>query len=133
MAKASYFIRKWSGSDMRDDGATISKEFNTFQKAFKREISRICKNINANLVYFNKGHYYVSGFIERNNHYVYFNYDNSCNAGGRAYANLRCNGPFYCRTAANEKDFRGGYNVEVPFIDAEETFNRLLNEEHCKV
>lgn len=72
----------------------------------------------------------MSGFIERDGHYVYFSYDNSCNAGGRAYANLRGRGPFLCRTAANEKDYRGGYNNTIPFTEAEETFNRLLNAMH---
>ena len=130
MEKITAFVKKWNGVSMQDDGAYVSKQFNTFQNAFKREISRICSNIGANLVKFSKGHYDMSGFIERDGHYVYFSYDNSCNAGGRAYANLRCRGTFFCRTAAHEKDYRGGYNNTIPFTDAEETFNRLLNAIH---
>lgn len=126
----SKFISKWSGADLTDAGAYVSKDFNTFQNAFKREIVRICENIGATLSWFSKGHYDVSGCIERNGHFVHFSYDNSCNAGGRTHVNLRCRGPFFCRTAAHAKDYRGGYNVFIPFTEAQENFDRLLNQEH---
>lgn len=133
ISTTSDFIDRWDDVEMRDEGAYVSKQFTLFQEAFRREIINICENIGATLISFNKGHYDMSGFIERNDHYVYFCYDNSCNFGGRAFANLIRKGPFFCRTAAHGQDFRGGANNLVPFKDAEVAIDRLLNTEHRKV
>ncbi len=128
----SSFIKKWNNKSLQDDGCYVSKEYNTFQNAFKREISRIAENIGATLVSFSKGHYYVSGFIERNGKYVYFNYDSSL-CGDRATPKLKERDAMFCRTAENEKDYRGGYNNLTSFENCESVIDKLLNTEHKKI
>ena len=123
----SKFVTKWNGVKMIDAGAYVSKDFSNFQNAFKREVKNICTSIGANLVSYSKGHYDMSGFIERNGKYVYFSYSNSCCAGGRTCANLTNIGPLYCRTAQHAKDYTGGANHHVPFTEMEQTIDRLLN------
>jgi hypothetical protein len=126
---ASAFISKWNSKHLQDDGGYVSKEYNTFQNAFKHEMSKIAENIGATLVSFSKGHYDVSGFIERNGKYVYFEYDSSL-CGDRATPKLKDSDAMYCRTAENAKDYRGGYNNFTSFEDCESVIDRLLNTEH---
>lgn len=125
----STFIKKWNGKHLQDDGICVSKEYNTFQNAFKREMTQIAQNIGATLVKFSKGHYDVWGFIERNGKYVYFNYDTSL-CGGRATPKLKDGMAMLCRTAENVKDYRGGDNNFTSFEDCESVIDRLLNTEH---
>lgn len=125
----STFIRKWNNKPLQDDGCYVSKEYNTFQNAFKREMSKIAESMGATLVNFSKGHYDVSGFIERNGKYVYFSYSSSL-CGDRATPKLKESNAMYCRTAENAKDYRGGYNNHTSFEDCESVIGRLLNTEH---
>lgn len=125
----STFIKKWNNRLLQDDGSYVSKEYNTFQNAFKREMNNIAENIGATLVSFSKGHYDVSGFIERNGKYVYFSYDSSL-CGDRATPKLKDGYAMFCRTAKNEKDYRGGYNNFTSFENCESVIDRLLNSEH---
>lgn len=122
---ATTFVRKWNNKYLADDGCYVSKEFNSFQNAFKREMAKIAENIGATLIKFSKGHYDVSGFIERNGKYVYFNYDSSL-CGNRSVPNLTNSRAMYCRTAEHDKDYRGGYNNFTSFEDCERVINRLL-------
>ena len=121
------FFNKWHNKQMTDDGCIVSRGFRAFQTAFEKEIKRICNEIGAELVAYNKGHYDMSGFICRNGKYVYFCYSNYRN---RSKADLTSNTAFYCRTAADAKDYRGGINNTIPFTQAKQTFDRLLNAEH---
>lgn len=59
------FIKKYNNKYLEDTGPYVSKESNNFQNAFKREMNDIAESIGATLVSFRKGHYDVSGFIER--------------------------------------------------------------------
>ena len=123
---ASNFIKKWNNKPLQDAGCYVSKEYNTFQNAFKREISKIAENIGATLVNFSKGHYDVCGFIEKNGKYVYFSYSSAL-CGNRATPQLKNASAMYCRTAENAKDYRGGNNIFTSFEDCQDIINKLLN------
>jgi len=131
------FIRKWNGRTLQDDGSYVSKEFHSFQVSFFNAISKIAKNLGAELVKRSYGHYDMSGFIKRGNKYVYFNYSSSL-CGGRTKVLLKKNNygdwcqPMLFRTAADDKDFHGGTNNFVAFEDCEELIEKLLNQEHIK-
>lgn len=129
----SAFIKKWDNKYLQDDGCYVSKEYNTFQNAFKREMKKIAENIGATLVKFSKGHYDVCGFIERNGKYVYFDYDSALTRNGRSTPALKYQDHEFptmlCRTAENEKDYRGGTNNNIWFEDCESVIDRLLNTE----
>ena len=129
------FIRKWNGRTLEDDGCYVSKEFHSFQVAFFNAMRKIAKSLGGELVNQSYGHYDMSGFIKRGDKYVYFNYSNCSN---RTHVELKeksmysygalC--PMYCRTAANEKDYRGGSNNWTSMETCEELFDKLLNMEH---
>lgn len=122
------FIDKWHDRMLQDDGCYVSEEFNKFQDAFKKAMKKLCKKIGATLVSYSKGHYEMSGFIERNGHYVYFAYSNIF--GYRSQVNLKGKNAMYCRTAASKKDYVGGENNETSFEDCETVIDDLLNKEH---
>lgn len=122
----STFIKKWNNKPLQDDGCYVSKEYNTFQNAFKREIKQIAENIGATLVNFSKGHYDISGFIERNGKYVYFSYS-SLLCGDRATPQLKDENAMFCRTAEHAKDYRGGDNIFTSFETCKSVITKLLN------
>ena len=130
MAKTT-FIKKWHNKFLQDDGSYVSEEFNSFQNAFKREMNKICESIGATLVKYSKGHYDMSGFIERNGKYVYFCYSSTlCNS--RSVPNLTDRLAMYCRTAENTQDYRGGFNNNTSFENCASVIDSLLNTEHKK-
>lgn len=126
------FIKKWNDKHLQDDGSYVSKEYSAFQNAFKREMNKIAESIGATLVSFYKGHYDVSGFIERNGKYVYFSYSSSL-CGNRATPKLKDRMAMLCRTAKDKNDYRGGNNNFTPFEECESVIDRLLNTEHVRV
>ena len=96
---------------------------------------KIAKALGGELVNQSYGHYDVSGFIRRNDKYVYFSYSNSLNYGGRTYVALKennsysgCCTPLLIRTAKNDSDYRGGYNNFTSFENCQSLIERLLNE-----
>ena len=129
------FIRKWNGRTLQDDGCYVSKEYHSFQVAFFNAMRKIAKSLGGELVNQSYGHYDMSGFIKRGDRYVYFSYGNCCN---RTHVELKARSiydygalcPMYCRTAANEKDYRGGSNEWTSVETCEERFDTLLNREH---
>ncbi len=120
---AKDFIKTWDGRRLEDWGSTVSKEYKSFQRAMKSEVERIAREEGAMLVSYNSGHYYQSGFLERDGLYVYFCYE----ALDRCKVQLASNGPFYMRTAEGPKDFHGGSNNNVPFENFRETMRRLFS------
>ena len=91
---------------------------------------KIAKSLDGEVVNPSYGHYDMSGFIKCGDKYVYFSYDNGCGRGGRTHVALKNDGnwlqPMYCRTAKDERDYRGGYNNNCYFEDCEKVIERLL-------
>ena len=135
MADIKAFIRKWNGRTLEDDGCYVSKEFHSFQVAFFNAMRKIAASLDAEVINPNYGHYDMSGFIKRGDRYVYFSYS-AC--GNRTYVQLKENSiydcgalcPMFVRTAANEKDYRGGSNNWTSMETCEREIERLLNMEH---
>jgi hypothetical protein len=132
------FIKKWHGKTLQDDGITVSKEYHSFQVAFINAMRKIARNNGADIVNISYGHYDMSGFFKKGDKYVFFNYDNSCNARGRTYCCLKANDtccsnygasqPLLIRTAKHEKDYTGGTNCFVPFEECEKLILEMLDE-----
>lgn len=123
------FIRKYDGKTLADDGAYVSKGFNNFQNAMKREVKRMAEEIDATLVSFSKGHYYMTWFVERDGRYVYGNYSVT---GNRTHVDLLGN-VCYARTAEHSKDYTGGCNNWCSFSEMQKTMDRLLNTQYKRI
>ena len=133
MVDVKSFIRKWNGRQLEDDGSVVSKEFHSFQVAFFNAMRKIAHGIGGELLKPSYGHYDMSGFIKRGDKYVYFSYSNVGNRTCVSLKGTNLNGPrrpLYFRTAANDRDYRGGYNNFTSFEECEELIDKLLNTEH---
>lgn len=93
-------IHKWVGRQFVSS-TTKTREFMAFCRDFK---SFVKENLppGAELVKYNSGHFYVSGFIRRGNNYVYFSTPDV------RFSHWPCQ--ILVRRAANDEDFTGGVN-----------------------
>lgn len=103
-------IKKW-GNHTFSSGSYTWEDFNAFARSFKSSMKKLCDDMNLQLISFNKGHYYVSGFIMGPGpKYVYF-----------SISDVRWNPEWterwiLIRTAQHAKDFTGGGN-HMDYLD----------------
>lgn len=129
MADIKAFIKKWNGRTLEDWGCTVSKEYQGFQTAFINAMKKIAADMGGTVVNASKGHYDVSGFIQKGDKFVYFSYDNGLDAHGRSHISLTGSGywePLLLRTAKDARDYHGGTNNYAPFADCEALIAKLL-------
>lgn len=129
---AENFIKKWDGLFLEDWGSVVSPEYKKFQNAMVRELRRIAKSIGAEISTSHKGHYDLSAFFKRGDHYVYFSYSTSVThprsmvvLSSRSFC-----GPVLIRTAADDNDYRGGSNNFCSFSELGQRVDYLLNNNH---
>lgn len=100
---------KYQGRVLEDCGARCSGEFKRFASDFRVVLRGIAKEIGANMVKFETGHYVFFGFIEKDDQYIYFSFaptrgkpidlDRSDSMNGILYREANC-----------ETDYSGGKN-----------------------
>ena len=115
-------IKTWKNHTF-STGMTTGEDFKLFAKDF-REFVKSALPENAKLVEYNTGHYYVSGFIEKNGKYIYFSIPDV-----RFFPNEWMNN-ILIRTAKNPRDYYGGANNYTTIWEfkyaLERMFNRML-------
>ncbi len=108
-------FEEWSFSS----GVVAGDDFEAFAKMYRKFIKQNIPE-NARLVKFNRGHYYISGFIKRNNKYIYFSTDDvRYHKNGWAENIL-------IRTAKNEQDYTGGTNHFCNLENFKDMCNEIL-------
>ena len=108
-------FKNWTFSS----GGTTGIDFKRFAQLFRNHIKKHLPE-NAKLVNFSKGHYYVSGFIEKNGNYIYFSVSDV-----RFFPN-EWNQQILIRTAEHEKDYTGGSNEYTTLEQFKENVSKLL-------
>jgi len=98
----------------------IAPDFNSYANKLKTKIKEHIKNTGIELVSFEKNYYYVSGFLKKNNEFVYFSTSD--------YRNIFKNDKILIRTAKNKKDFTGGRNNFTSINDFGNNINKLFTE-----
>lgn len=93
---------KWLKYEFQSSSSK-TEEFKQFSRDFKSDLKKLIKD-EAFLRTFRVGHFYVSGFIERNNKLVYFSISDVRNWHDKWYDNV------LVRTAKHTKDWTGGAN-----------------------
>lgn len=118
--------KKYQNNAVEDDGSYMSDEAKSFAKDIKRYFADVATESGAELVKFNIGHYYVSGFIEKNGKYMYFSYSIP---RGESAINLYA-GDFLegilVRSAESTSDFTGGRNQFCNFKNFKDAINSIL-------
>lgn len=102
-------IKKYQNRALEDWGSVMSAEAKQFAKDFKRRLSFNAKKRGIEIVGWNVNHYDFSGFLKKNDKYVYFSYNIPRYEEPINLLSRNHNG-FLVRTAEHEKDYRGGYN-----------------------
>lgn len=82
-------------------------EFRAFARTFKAEFTKELQSIGAELIGFNEGHFYISGFFTINEKCFYFSLSDVRGMEFQDQIEL------LYRTAKNNKDFQGGHNQFV--------------------
>lgn len=85
-------------------GVTTGLDFKVFSRLFKRELKRQLSAYGIKLVRFNVGHYYLSGFVEKNNKFAYFSISDVRYFPDAWHSNI------LIRTAKSASDYTGGSN-----------------------
>lgn len=119
-------MNKWIGTHFQSSTKT-TREFDLFSREFKQYIK---KNLpeNAELVNWNKGHFYVSGFIKREDKFVYFSVSDVRFFKDEWYNHV------LIRSAKHEKDYSGGQNMltNLPeFREAIELLFRIIDKKEA--
>lgn len=68
-------MKKYEGYVIQDDGCRMSEDAMKFCRYFRSYLSRNLKPHNIKTAKFHAGHYFVSGFVERDGKVLYINYD----------------------------------------------------------
>jgi hypothetical protein len=117
------FKQKYSKFDCYSASAN-TPEFLQFAKEFKQIIISLLPS-GARLIKYEVGHFYVYGFIQRGNGYVYFSIPD-------VRFNLWADN-ILVRTAQNEEDYHGGTNRYCKLEDFRSTVDELLPQEEIRL
>ena len=101
-------------------GGTIGDDFRVFAILFKKQVAGKLP-AGARLVNFSRGHYYISGFIERGGKFVYFSISDVRHFKGDWHSNI------LIRTAKSASDYTGGGNGYTNLENFTERVSSLLN------
>ena len=115
------FYRKWHGKTLEDWGSVVSKEYNSFQNAFKRILTTIADDLGAKLVWYHKMHYDESAMFERDGKYVYLSHSNRLFDRSTPWLH-----GILIRDAKHEKDYTGGANDFVNWAYLTNEIDRLF-------
>lgn len=101
-------------------GSVIDEDFRVFARLFKGYATNNLPE-GANLVRFSRGHYYVSGFIERQGKFVYFSISDVRFFPGGWHNDI------LVRTAVTDHDYTGGNNCYTTLENFSRTVGKLLS------
>lgn len=117
------FIKAWNGTKIDDWGCTCSDEFKSFTRQFKNALKRTFPDYE--IIGFKPNHYDFSGFLKKDDKYVYISYSEP-REQTLDMSNSDClNGILY-RTAQHEKDYTGGHNHFCSFFELKDSVNEMF-------
>ena len=104
------FRKTWDNKRVDDEGSVMSKNAKSFVTAFKNMLKRELESEGIEVINFEAGHYYCSGFLKKDDNYIYLSYD--IPRGGYCIKFDACGfqESVLYRTAESDKDYRGGHN-----------------------
>lgn len=103
------FFSKWNGIPIDDWGAYMSDEAKSFFREMKNALKKELAQYGIDIVDFSVGHYYCSGFAEKDGKYVYFSYSITRGLPNNLHRTDASQGFLY-RTAEGLTDYHGGSN-----------------------
>lgn len=117
------FYKAYQDTGIRDDGSVTSKDFQSFSKKFRNVLKELAESIHAELVSYSTGHYFVSGFMKRNELFCYFSMDVP---RGENPINFDRDVILY-RLAESEKDYTGKGNHFCKLKDLQKCMDQIMS------
>ena len=102
-------------------GPVIDEDFRVFARKYKQFVITHVPT-DTKLVSFHRGHYEVSGFVERQGKFVYFSVSDVRFFPGEWYNNI------LVRTAQSDKDYTGGRNCYTSLENFTDSIDKLLQQ-----
>jgi hypothetical protein len=109
---------KWVNHEF-ESSSSKTPEFKQFARDFLSDIKKLCEGYE--IVNKNVGHFYVSGFLKKDDKFVYFSVSDV-----RHFPNEWFN-HILIRTAKNEKDYTGGSNTYTKLQNIKNAVDNLMN------
>lgn len=103
-------IKKYNGHAFEDCISVTSKDFESFCRKLKNALKKDALAMGFTDVTLTKGHYYLSGFLNRDDQYVYYSFSVERGETPTYLDKNDCMHAFLYRTAKDDKDFSGGAN-----------------------
>lgn len=114
-------LNTYKSSGIEDWGGVISDDFKNFARLYKNMLNRMCKKNSWQLVNFNRGHYYCSWFIKKDeDKFIYMSFSDVRHFAREWYKNI------IYRTAKNERDYTGETNWYTNMENMERDLQRLF-------
>lgn len=115
----------WHNKAVEDDGAYVSDDFKDFCKDLRAYLKKTVARKGWTLDTFSPSHYDVSGFLVKDNKYIYFSY-----SVPRGEINMDFNRHdamcgVLIRTADSNSDYSGGSNHFTSWYNFEDEFDSV--------
>ena len=112
-------MKKWYSYKFQS-GPRTGAEFKQFARDLRKELNKQLKSLGIKIAKYRVNHFYVSGFVEKNGKYAYFN-----------IGDVRYNPNWYAdvliRTAESTTDFKGGMNNRTSLESFGKNVRKLLD------
>ena len=108
--KYSDFLEKYDNKGIEDWGTANSDAMKNFFKEFKNSVKNDLKDTGIVIDKIGLNHYFFSGFLKKNDKYVYFSFDVPRGNFPINIDSSDCCLGMLIRTATNNTDYRGGTN-----------------------
>ena len=120
------FMEKWNNHQFENCVSFMGEDSYEFFKDFSSYLSNQFAKLGADLADFNTSHYYCSGFIKKQDKFVYFSLDLPRYEGEK----LRItDAKVLYRTAQSTRDFSGGNNNYTSLEQLCKNIDRLLERQ----
>jgi hypothetical protein len=115
-----YQIKFWYKNNFISS-CSITEEFAMFAREYRQHIKSLLPE-GMELVSWNRGHFYCSGFIRKGDKFVYFDTGDVRGLSNDWHDNI------LVRTARSDKDYTGGPNCRATLPDFIHSINRLFEQ-----
>ena len=113
-------MEKWLDVEF-ESSSVLTPQFAQFAREFKRFILGQLSH-EQSLVGWSRGHFYVGGFIQQGDRFVYFSISDVRHFHNSWYTNV------LIRKAKGDRDYTGGQNTYSHLLDFRKSIDYLLRE-----
>ena len=119
-------FKKWNNKYIEDCGCVQSDDAVSFYKAFRNFLKRSFPD--AEIIGFKPNHYAASGFIKRDDKFIYVSHSINRSKCRVDFSDSGCMSGVLYRTAKDEHDFHGGTNHFTSMYKLVDDINWLFEQ-----